>query len=465
MLKTVSSASRSDIVKAKRFDCKYYYWGEILNQTLSQFETRHLVSFTKFVKKGIFDLNSREYKDKGIPFIRISNLKSFSIDEDGLVYLSKEKHKKESKTKLVPGDLALSKIGKYLGKIGAVPLRYPEVNISQNIIGVAFNCEDYLRKYVFLYLTSPLAINQILRVSKAHNQNKLTLPDIRELAIPVLPEERLKYYANAVREIQDLENDSFKLLQEAKELYYKFLGIDFNKLPKQNIFDATLSSIRTESFFTPQYSNPLYKATLKALRKFDFAKLSEIVSIKKGSEVGSDNYNLYVDKLETDIPFIRTTDIVNHEVDNYPDFFIHEEIYDELKQDIKAGDILFTNDGKIGQVAMLTENDKVIIQSHLRRLRLRKDIQDNYRHLTHEYMFLSLSIKEIGIYQSDKYTIVQSTIPTISNHLGDFIIPVINPDGIKELTNIVKRAFEKKSQRKQKLDRVKKMLENEFEAS
>jgi len=75
---------------------------------------------------------------------------------------------------------------------------------------------------------------------------------------------------------------------------------------------------------------------------------------------------------------------------------------------------------------------------------------------------LSLSIKEIGIYQSNKYTVIQSTIPTISNHLGDFIIPILSSEKVQKLTDIVKLAFNKKNKRKKILDKVKKSLELEF---
>lgn len=166
MIKIVEKANYSDVKKNNRFDSKYYYLGEILDKILSKFETHPISYFTKSIRKGIFDLNSKYYQSSGIPFIRISNLMSYTLDEKGMVYIPTKNHKKESKTILVPGDLALSKIGKYLGKIAQIPLRYDEVNISQNIIGVAFNCEDYLRRFVFIYLTTPLAINQILRVSK-----------------------------------------------------------------------------------------------------------------------------------------------------------------------------------------------------------------------------------------------------------------------------------------------------------
>ena len=116
MIRIVKNSKHSDIKENLRFDSRYYYLGEVLNKTLSRFEVEPLISFTRTIRKGIFDLNSRYYRNEGIPFIRISNLMSFTLDEKGMVYIPEENHKKESKTIMVPGDLALSKIGNTLGK-------------------------------------------------------------------------------------------------------------------------------------------------------------------------------------------------------------------------------------------------------------------------------------------------------------------------------------------------------------
>ena len=460
MIKVVENANYVEVKNSNRFDSKYYYLGEILNKTLSRFETHTISYFTKFIRKGIFDLNSKLYQKSGIPFIRISNLKSYTLDENGMVYIPLKNHNKESKTILVPGDLALSKIGKYLGKIAQVPLRFDEVNISQNIIGVAFNCEEYLRKYVFLYLTTPLAINQILRVSKQHNQNKLTLPDIRDLKIPLLLKSRMEFYANEVKELSVLEHESYKLIKKAQQIFYDKLGIDFKGIKKEFTFTANLKSIRSESFFSPEFSNPLYNKTIKAFEKFETKTLIELVKPFKGSEVGSDNYNLYTDKIESDIPFIRTSDIVNNEVDNYPDFYIANEIYQELNQEVQPLDIIFSKDGSIGNVAMLTEADKVIIGSGFLILRTKKDVE-----ISPYYIFCALSIPEIGDYQARKRTVIASTIPHLRpENLLKTVIPILPPNDRNLISEILKQAFEKKSLRKQKLDTIKKELELEFEA-
>lgn len=461
MIKVVQNSKYSDIQKNLRFDSRYYYLGEVLNITLSRFNVMPLIGFTRAIKKGIFDLNSRYYRNAGIPFIRISNLMSYTLDERGMVYIPMENHKKESKTIMVPGDLALSKIGKYLGKIAQIPLRYDEVNISQNIIGVAFNCEDYIRKYIFLYLTTPLAINQILRVSKQHNQNKLTLPDIRNLAIPLLTEEKMQYYAKVVEELSILENDSYNLLLESKALFRKYLNIDFDDIKTEFCFNSKLSSIRAESFFSPQFSNPLYNDTIKQFEKFTTKSLRELVDGFSGDEVGSDNYALYQEKIDSDIPFIRTSDIVNHEIDNYPDFYIANEIYTSLDQKLQTDDIIFSKDGSIGNCALITDNDKVIISSGFSILRMKEDSV-----ISPYYLFCALSIEEIGGYQASKRTVVAATIPHLRpDNLLKIVIPILPEKERNQIEQIVNLSFLKKSERKRKLDEIKKELEIEFEST
>lgn len=459
MVKIVENANYHEVSKSKRFDARYYYMGEVLNKILMNYHTSPLSSFSGFIKKGIFDLNSKYYCQEGIPFLRISNLMSFTLDEKGMVYIPLANHKKEIKTKLIPGDIALSKIGKYLGKIAQIPPRYKEVNISQNIIGVSFNCDDLLKKYVFLYLTTPLAINQILSVSKQHNQNKLTLPDIKKLKIPLLADDKIRYYARKVDELSRLENDSFLLMKEAQKIFYAKLGIDFSAIRKEKAFETTIDKIRSEFFFTPQYGNPLYNRAIDALSKFPTTSLDSLVTLSKGNEVGSENYHLYIEKIPTDVPFIRTSDIVNYEVDNYPDFFISDEIYTDIAQGIKPGDILFSKDGSIGHTAMITESDKVIIASGFSVLRIKKESE-----LSPSYVFLCLTIPEIGIYQAKKRTVVASTIPHLRpKQVLKIRIPILPKEDRVEIEKRVDKTFKLKSDRKKLLENIKYELEDEFE--
>ena len=203
--------------------------------------------------------------------------------------------------------------------------------------------------------------------------------------------------------------------------------------------------------------------TLREIKKTtQTTSLKEIAVFKKGNEVGSKNYNTYLDKKVDDVPFIRTSDIYNSEVDQFPDFYISKEIYEEINQDLQSGDILYTNDGKIGLVAMMTPQDKCIIQSHIKRIRLNQEAKLKHK-LTEEYLFLVLSLKEIGGFQAKKNTVVQSTIPTISNRIGDIEIPILKPATINELTEVVKKCFQLKDQKKKLISKIKEKIDNYFQ--
>jgi type I restriction enzyme, S subunit len=163
--------------------------------------------------------------------------------------------------------------------------------------------------------------------------------------------------------------------------------------------------------------------------------------------------------VQADVPFIRTSDIVNFEIDNYPDFYITAEIYGELNQDIQPLDILFSKDGSIGNVALATEADKVIIGSGFSILRMKDDVD-----VSPYYVFCALSIPEIGDYQARMRTVVASTIPHLRTaNLLKIKIPILDEGSRNEIDKILESAFEKKKERKYKLDAVKKRLELEFE--
>jgi len=459
MLKTVT-VNIDRVKQSDRFEPDFWVIGDFIDNVLSHHRHKKIAEYSKFIKKGIFDLKAERYQTEGIPFLRISNLKYFELGAEDLVYISEEDNKANSKTILRYGDIAFSKIGT-LGKILRIGKHFPEVNISQNLIGVGFKKETN-KNYIFAYLLSKLALLQIKKNKKKQLQDKLNLDDIRNIEVVELSEEKMKEISGLVEKAEEKAEKSLSILERAQNLFYKKLGIDFSKIQKEKYYSVNLSDFAKDDLWTPAFSYPLYVNTLKAIqKKWQTVPLGEIATVKKGDEVGSENYNKYLDKKDSDVPFIRTSDIVNYEVDQFPDFYIPEEIYKELNQDIKAGDVLFNNDGKIGLVAMLTSQDKVIIQSHIKRLRLKTDA--NKYNLTPEYLFLVLTIKEVAKYQAERYTVIQSTIPTISNHILDIQIPILDKTSIDEITKLVKEAFELKDEKKKLIKEVREEIDSYFE--
>ncbi|HNI45362.1 MAG TPA: restriction endonuclease subunit S [Chitinophagales bacterium] len=173
-----------------------------------------------------------------------------------------------------------------------------------------------------------------------------------------------------------------------------------------------------------------------------------IANLQKGDEVGSDNYIPFIEREATDVPFLRTGDLVNYSVNQFADNFLDEQLYIDLQQDLQANDILYTKDGKIGITAMLTSNDKVVIASGIVRIRLTESAQKQYG-FTQEYLFAILSDKFLGYFQAIRRTVIAATIPHLrEKRLAEFEIPILSKETINEITTIVQQSFDLKNQSK-----------------
>ena len=84
--------------------------------------------------------------------------------------------------------------------------------------------------------------------------------------------------------------------------------------------------------------------------------------------------------------------------------------------------------------------------------------------ITPEYLFLCLSIKEIGIYSSKRRTVVASTIPHLrEERLKEIEIPILDKETITEITNLVKEAFKLKDEKKRLIADVRETMDGYFE--
>ena len=168
--------------------------------------------------------------------------------------------------------------------------------------------------------------------------------------------------------------------------------------------------------------------------------MGKIVDIKKGDEPGSDAYSDYLDKLDNDVPFVRTSDLYNYQIDLCPDNFVDYATFQELAQEVMPGDILFTKDGKIAEVAMVTKSDVAVYQSGI--IMLRMNEMGHELGLTQEYIFTAIICEKIGRYTADRYTVTASTIPHLKEHyIKEMIIPIFNENVITQITQYISDAF------------------------
>ena len=203
----------------------------------------------------------------------------------------------------------------------------------------------------------------------------------------------------------------------------------------------------------PHYYNPETKTMLKKIEEENIYELKSIgdlinngiIKIKRGNEIGSNVYGL------GDIPFIRTTDLINWELQIDPLHCVPEEVYElyRKKQDLREEDILFVNEGTyfIGRTSMLTDLDvKVIIQSHIRRIRIVKKEELN------PYLLFWALNKAVTRQQIDDNTFMQATLPSLGDRLNEIYIPIPkDPDERERISNKIKEIITKKRDLKEEI--------------
>jgi len=212
----------------------------------------------------------------------------------------------------------------------------------------------------------------------------------------------------------------------------------------------------SENIYIPESYNPEVKQELNKLEnsgKYKLTTINEMVNnnilkITRGNEIGSRGYGT------GEIPFVRTTDVVNWEIKINPVKAVSEKIYEKYKkqQNVQENDIIFVNDGTflIGRSALITKMDvKCVIQSHLRKIRvLKPEIISPY------YLFYLLNTKIVQK-QIKQKTFVQATLSTLGNRINDLILPIhTDKNEIERISTEIKEIFNIKIEIRKKINAI-----------
>lgn len=235
---------------------------------------------------------------------------------------------------------------------------------------------------------------------------------------------------------------------------------DFDYHKDQLVFNIALNKIKN-NIFIPNYYTGVERNLKKLSEDKDYTLLSikDLINkniiytknngfIPRGDEIGSNVYGL------GEIPFIRTSDLNNWEINLNSHKKTSKELYElyRKKQNIETGDILLVKDGGpnlIGKTGYITELDrKIIIQSHIYQLKIIKnDLEID------SYLLLYLLNLDIVQKQIKAITFIQGTIATIGNRIIDVILPLPSLKSKRiEISRYIREIIEDKIKNRKKID-------------
>ena len=267
----------------------------------------------------------------------------------------------------------------------------------------------------------------------------------------MLPQEIMDEITEIEKEAVSCEKKARERIDKAVLLFYEGMKFDPSGICEEKSFTVSNAELFSSNIWSvSMYDNTFQRIENRMKEETGIYRLSELVDMTHGDEVGSDAYISYEDRNTEDIAFVRTSDIVNNEVDLYPDYYVSPDNLDGIKQKIQKDDIIFTKDGKIGAAGMIVESDNVVLSSGIEILRVKPEAVK--KGVSSQYIFTALIVPEVGYYGAKRRAVVASTIPHLrENRLGEIAIPIIERNLIDKITVLIKEAFELKNRRKELL--------------
>lgn len=427
-----------------RWDSEYYlkYYLNLIN-VINHQECITLDSICNFIKKGIFDLSPDNYCNAGIPFIRTSEIKNPIIDFSSTVYINEQTHNENISTELFPNDIVFTKIGAYIGDVSLLPCIYHKYNFSQNVAGASV-IDKRNSAYILCFFLSKYGKFQIRRSMMLSGQGKLELNDIRHYLIPVSSIEFKSLISDCIKKANELRSNSVFLYNEANLYLCNLLGLNITKFSTSNFANKKYSSFIKSGRLDAEYYLPKYDELFDKLAKHKTKRLSEIISIEKSIEPGSDVYE------EVGIPFIRVANLTKFGFTDTDVYLPIDEYVDIVRP--KKNTILLSKDGSVGIAYKVEEDIDVITSSAILHLTL-KDYSVMPDYLT---LVLNSIVVQMQAERDAGGSVIQHWKPS---EIEKVVIPILDNGVQEQITEMVQESFALRKESKRLLELAKTAVE------
>lgn len=344
---------------------------------------------------------------------------------DNIKYVSKSTYEFLSKSKVYGGEILINKIGSP-GRTYLMPKLDIPVSLGMNLFLLRLKGTIIDEKTLYLFLNSEIGKNIIQR--KVNGTVPLTIDKkaIRSLYVPIFSYEFRQQLNKFIDNSRNKEKEAIEKYRQAENLLLAELGLEnFNpsneKIAIKSLKDSFLKSGRFDS----EYYQVKYDNLFEKILCFKNKKLSNIVSINKSIEPGSENYNV------DGIPFIRVQDLTKFEIAK-PSVYLDSEKYSKVINP-KKDTILLSKDGTVGIAHKMSDDRNIITSSAI----LHLNIKDNS--VLPDYLTLLLNSMVV------KMQAERDAGGSIINHwkkseIENVIIPIISMDKQQKISKLMKES-------------------------
>ena len=231
------------------------------------------------------------FVEKGIPYLKMYNLKNQKIDFDFKPqYIKEEVHNgKLQRSRTEVGDLIMNIVGPPLGKLAIIPSSLPQCNFNQAAVLIRpYAFKDILVKYLFYYLSQMSEIESIFTRGSAGQVNiSLTQAQNMRVPMPPLAEQKriiaeITHWFSLIDEIDTNKQDLLGFVDQAKS---KVLDLAIHgKLVPQNPSDEPVIEVlkRINPNFVPCDTSYFENLPFEVPQNWVWVKLGMVAKVIHG---------------------------------------------------------------------------------------------------------------------------------------------------------------------------------------
>jgi type I restriction enzyme M protein len=463
----ISEVMFSDVDLGDRFDAEYFWKDGLVIQKL--LEQKGAVKFNEigeFVASAFYPAATHLYESGDTPFIRCVDCISYPLitrEQNHLFENIPLSFANESGgiNLLKKGDFVITKVGSPC--FASIVEEHELVALSRTVLGVK-NVKNVDPYYLLIFLRGRYGFNQLLRQRELTIQYQLTLARVKNIQIYLASAKlQQKIHEIVARYIQS-NQQSKSTYSQAETLLLDALGMaDFSPSNENINIKSFKDSFLTTGRLDAEYYQPKYEEVMAHISAQNHDKLSALVTIQKSIETGSDAYS----EDENGLPYLRVADYNKFGItepqkrltDSFiADFFKGEEGEKKLKKlKPKAGTILFSKDGSVGEAFCLQEDANFITSGAV----LHLTVRDKEKILP-DYLTLALNSKLVKM-QSERDAGGSIILHWRVGEIENVIVPIVEMETQTKIAALVQQSFALKAESEMLLELAKRAVEMAIE--
>ena len=407
------------------------------------------------IKSGTTPTDRDDSLREGPILFKTTDIRNSVLDPFSNYYhINENIYERMSPTKLFVNDVLLNIVGATLDVIGRSAYTsnfFDKANITQAM--VLLRIKNSIKPgYLFSYLNTKYAQDQIKRYARPTGQYNLNLTEVGQIEIPIINIVDQDNIQAAVEQSGFLLKKSSELFIQANELLEKEFCLDKINHEKKKSYVTNVSEVASTRRMNAEYFSPLVKTILSQPFFVDSKPIGSLFQIIRG--------NSPKQYFENGFPVIKTKNIRIPEIDRdrVSDFVLSTKDLTTIQEN----DLLLASMGvgSLGRMSyILSLDEDTVVDGTIRVFRRKSSTPINYEIPT--LLFLSTKVGQELIYRG----IVGSTgiISLPDEYLSKIPIPHFPEDLCLELTRLVKGSMMAKRESKRLLEEAKNRVEQLIE--